>query len=529
MSPGLVRPTAAWRSLALAGAVALAPPAAAQQASPAAPEAPPAPAFGGVQRRATDGESVLLLRPALGAALTQPDPLAPRSLAGPSLAEPADAPAPLPCPECTPPRRFWFGALELMAVQAIPLSINAIGRDAEWAKISLKSWGDNLAFPWQWDNNKFINNQFSHPYHGSLYFNSGRVNGYDFWQSTPWALGGSLMWELFGEVWAPSPNDLANTTLGGITLGETIYRLSGAILKNEATGMERIGREVAAGLLNPVRGFSRLVHGDVSRVSQTPPDWRPSRFHFLLDAGGRAFSTTEDITDSTALDQGYLQLQLQYGDPYADVVKSPFSTFVMSAVISSNSTTKAKTFAELRARGSLLGRELGGKGSNVVFVANMTYDFFSNPAFELGGQGFTAGIRATTDRQRAWSLAGQARARFNPIAATRSDYFLTTEGRDYDYGIGAGGELQGTLTWARRGFLDVNGSYLWIPVLSGFPGDHHNTFLTATARGYLWRSVGLGAYYGRYWRRSNYDFQPDVQRNSSEGRVFLTFITPRMP
>jgi len=128
----------------------------------------------------------------------------------------------LPCPDCNPPKRFWAGAGELMIVQAIPWAFTKYVTAGEWSSISFRTWADNIKFPWQWDNNKFNNNQFAHPYHGSLYFNAGRANGYNFWQSTPWAFGGSLMWELFGEVWAPSPNDLANTTLGGITLGEML-------------------------------------------------------------------------------------------------------------------------------------------------------------------------------------------------------------------------------------------------------------------------------------------------------------------
>ena len=67
---------------------------------------------------------------------------------------------------------------------------------------------------------------------------------------------------LFGEVWAPSPNDLANTTLGGITLGEMLFRFSSLTLDNEATGSNRVVREVGAGLINPVRGFNRLVRGE---------------------------------------------------------------------------------------------------------------------------------------------------------------------------------------------------------------------------------------------------------------------------
>ena len=96
---------------------------------------------------------------------------------------PATGQSPSDCPDCNPPKRFWAGAGELMAVQFVPWFVTKTVRDGEWADISTKTWVDNLKYPWQWDNNKFNNNQFAHPYHGSLYFNAGRANGYNFWES----------------------------------------------------------------------------------------------------------------------------------------------------------------------------------------------------------------------------------------------------------------------------------------------------------------------------------------------------------
>ena len=128
---------------------------------------------------------------------------------------------------------------ELVIVQLIPFAVNNVIRDKEWARVSLQSWEENLENPWQWDNDHFIANQFGHPYHGNLYFNSARTNGYSFWASVPWAYGGSAMWELFAEQFAPSANDLLNTGTGGITLGESLYRLSSLVLDNRATGSER--------------------------------------------------------------------------------------------------------------------------------------------------------------------------------------------------------------------------------------------------------------------------------------------------
>ncbi len=72
-----------------------------------------------------------------------------------------------------------------------------------------------------------------------MFFNAARTNGYSFWESAPFVLVGSYFWEMFAETQGPSLNDLVNTTLGGITLGEASYRLSQLILDDRARGGAR--------------------------------------------------------------------------------------------------------------------------------------------------------------------------------------------------------------------------------------------------------------------------------------------------
>ncbi len=185
----------------------------------------------------------------------------------------------------------------------------------------MQSIKNNLTYPWQWDDNQFVNNQFSHPYHGSLYYNSARTNGYDFWESFAWPFVGSAMWEIAGESWAPAPNDLLNTSFGGVVLGETLFRLSSLALDNTATGSERTFREIGGFLLNPLRGFNRLIRGETHGVSANPDDWRPSKVFGVLDVGYRR-TANEFSFDSvkTDLDQWDIGFKLAYGDPAKDLV-----------------------------------------------------------------------------------------------------------------------------------------------------------------------------------------------------------------
>ena len=166
------------------------------------------------------------------------------------------------------------------------------------------------------------------------------------------------MWELFGEVWAPAPNDLANTTLGGITLGEMLFRFSSLTLDNEATGSNRVVREIGAALINPVRGFNRLVRGEMNDISETPPDWRPSQIQASMDVGYRRFSTAASLDDPDAQDAGFVQFSVFYGNPLADLGREPFSTFQLYGTLASKSENH-KALQELRVRGNLAAKPMG--------------------------------------------------------------------------------------------------------------------------------------------------------------------------
>lgn len=53
-------------------------------------------------------------------------------------------------------------------------------RKADFAYIDFHTIKDNIKHGFVWDNDAMGTNMFMHPYHGSLYFNSARSNGYNF-------------------------------------------------------------------------------------------------------------------------------------------------------------------------------------------------------------------------------------------------------------------------------------------------------------------------------------------------------------
>jgi hypothetical protein len=432
------------------------------------------------------------------------------------------------CPDCNVKPKFWRAAWQLMVAQMIPFSVNHFVRDAEWADISFATWATNLENPWQWDNNKFLNNQFSHPYHGSLYFSAARANGYNFWQSVPWAFGGSLMWEWFGEAWAPSPNDLWNTSLGGITLGETLYRLSTLTLDNTATGSERTFREIGATLINPVHGFNRLIDGRMNDINENPSDWRPTRIQALLDFGYRKTHGENSLGVTEDLDQPYLEISLFYGDQVEDLDKKPFSAFSLTASIGLNSG-ESSVLSNLYSRGNLAAKVIDREERKMhQLAALMIYQYISLPTVEFGGQGFSGGLVSRWGPPSGTRVYTELLGTFMPVAALQSDHFITEEGRDYDYGVAFGGRGEARAVFNDRAWVRFQANYLWLPVLSGFNGDHAQSSASLEGRVILGRRLGAGVTGTWYHRQSDYDTLDDVTRDGTQFRAFGTYAIPRL-
>ncbi len=127
-----------------------------------------------------------------------------------------------PCAGC-PPRRVGTAFLQTTIVNGFYELAN-LARGQATAKITPATWWANMEQGWVWDLDDFVVNQFGHPYQGNNYFNTGRANGLSFWESAGITAFGSGTWEYFGETNHASLNDLINTTLGGIALGEMFHR-----------------------------------------------------------------------------------------------------------------------------------------------------------------------------------------------------------------------------------------------------------------------------------------------------------------
>ena len=417
--------------------------------------------------------------------------------------------------------RPWLALSEVVATNLVIWSYDRYIREGgtnPGFRIGFNSWEENFLNGFEYDDNNFTTNQFAHPYHGNIYFNAARANGYDFWTSIPFAFAGSFMWEYLFEIHHPAYNDWVNTSVGGASLGEMFWRVSDLVIDETATGGERRWREVLGTLINPMRGFNRIVTGEVSRVGPNPEGRLPSYLAARLDAGMRTIGQEEfgDL-DTTRV---FLELAGQYGNPFGEDRRRPFDSFNFGLQINFSDVSG---IGALYARGLLYATDMSkGESAHHLFGVYLNYDYYNNSAYVLGGQSLAASIQSRFNDTFLGDLETQAFLGPILIAGVESDYESYT-GRAYDYGPGAQAGLGLALKReSGRPWLQLRHTQAWVHVLNGLDGDHHLSVSRVRLDQPIGPAFGLGAEYLLYLEESRYQDLPDGSDRFPELRFYLS-------
>ena len=424
----------------------------------------------------------------------------------------------------------------------------------EFPRISLRSIKKNFKNAFVWDNDNFNCNLFAHPYHGNLYYNSARANGLSYWQSFPCAVGGSLMWEFFGEITPPAINDLMATSIGGTCIGEITYRISDLFYDDREVGFNRFLRELGGTLVSPMKGLKRILTGEA---------WRRKRIHYLyhdysrIPVSYRISIGSRYLADDRALFRGehnpFLEFGLEYGDPYDNEENKPFSYFNSSATFGFSSNQPAVN------RLNLLGRIWGApvadtKKFEADFGIFQHFNFYNSEAVKDGtdlipyriseaasvGPGLIYRFPHLEERikleQRVF-LSGIL------LGGSLSDYLYIQE-RDYNMGSGFSAKIQTLMDLAKVGYMYIDANYFHIFTWKGYDrsewvgkegfdldytnaqGDPGNTRMMAFNANfglYISRHISLDLRGSYFWRHAHYRDFDDVDAKTFEIRAGVTY------
>ncbi len=452
-------------------------------------------------------------------------------------------------------RNLGWAVAEDLAINWAASGFNEYVRNANFNQVSPRSWWYNLDHGLTYDDNGFKTNQYLHPWNGANYYNTGRSNGFGYWGSALFALGGAFFWECCGETHPMSYNDLVSTGLGGIAVGEEMYRLSGQLLDNQAQGKGRVFREVGGFLIDPVRGFNRMLSGRFSGQHANPEeplDWRGPHANFFVFTGARIIGEGESISENTKT-YGFIGMQHSFGSVFDNTRRRPFDSLAADYQFSPGEEKGLRTV--LRIRGDIFSKAFGGskESPTYAFAIVQHFDYHNNNAYEFGQQAFGPSLFARYRLSDSMGLNIRWDGWGSVLAAVNADYSFVAEVadrerfREYDYGPGLGTGAEVSLNRGRNRLLSLSYRFQWISVSNGsvsnkgdeveLPNGTTVTLKGSDATHYLQalgarlfipifkRKVGLGADGLVLLRKSYYSapFLKDQDQRNPEARIYLAF------
>jgi hypothetical protein len=419
---------------------------------------------------------------------------------------------------------IWIPAVETFGFNALIFSIDRYVFKYDFAtEVGMSSWKHNFKTGWEWDTDRFGVNFIGHPYSGNLSFNTARSTGYNFWQSIPFAVGGSLMWEYFGENTLPSYNDIINTPVSGVFLGELSYRLSSNILDDRTRGMERVMREIAAGIIDPVRGLNRIMQGKSFRKTNVEV-YQKEPLNITLYGGVQKLKKDpEDITNTSIYNE-ILNLQLDYGNPFENRTRKPYDFFKLRVDLVYGAGRKF--LDNVRGYGILYGKNYQSDSGNraMLFGLYQYYDYWDNKDFELGAIGFGSGIitKLPVHKASKSNLYTSIHLAVIPFSGVSTRFGPdTSQYRDYNFGSGLEGKFETTINAGKRATATLTAYYYWIHSFVGLTEDNFITIIKPRVTVSLYKNLAVGFEPAFYYNDVHSPNAPVVHLARTELKAFI--------
>lgn len=409
---------------------------------------------------------------------------------------------------------YWLSSAEVFGLNVGVWGFSRYVLDADHAKIGIKSIDNNIRKGFEWDEDGYLTNQFSHPYHGAAYFNSARANGLDFWESVPYAFGGSLMWEYFMENERPSYNDIVNTPITGIILGEISYRVSNLIIDESSSGFERFLREFSSTVVNPMGGFNRIIKGKMWQSGRAP-----NRPDYQLEFSTGTHHVFFDNNFESSKTYIALRFNLDYGRQFKSAPsRKPFDYFKLHNEIN---LAEDDIIVGIMASGLLWSKRLNMFGNRQnLFGVYKEVDIFINSLYKLSATNLTGALDNVIKLAPNLKMKTTVGLSAVLMGATNSKY-APEDDKEYNIGPGASGKVGAEFLVKDKLGAFAKYKRYWIHTLSGADSEEFvglfqfglkYSFTEHTA-------VGLGLLmYERYGDYKNY---PNYLSSNSAIRIYL--------
>ncbi|HEY7492301.1 MAG TPA: DUF3943 domain-containing protein [Candidatus Tectomicrobia bacterium] len=374
------------------------------------------------------------------------------------------------------------------------------------------------------DHDPFSVNQLGHPYQGSIYYGFARSAGLPYWQSLLYTLGGSFLWETYGEATPPSLNDHIASGIGGTFLGEALFRMASLLL--EGSDPPRFWRELGATVLSPPTGFNRLAFGD--RFAAVFPSRNPALFIRLrLGATLTTQVTNAALANDVIRQEGRIDFAMTYGLPGQPGYRytRPFDYFHLEFTAVPNARSVPNAIENVQLRGLLVGAtyEVGATVRGVWGLLG-NYDYLSPQIFRISTTALSLGTMAQWWLTHAVALQGTA---LSGVGFGAAGTVADKDERDYHYGVIPRSLLELRLIVADRVMLEAAGRYYYVTGAGAGGGAsarrEGQEHIARVNVGYTMRVYGPHALGIQYLLSSRDTSSSGVDRHQSVQTVSLTY------
>jgi hypothetical protein len=404
----------------------------------------------------------------------------------------------------------------------------------DYAQITKSSIQHNLTHKPAWDGDGILVNLFAHPYTGGFYFNAARANGFNFWQSIPFTVFGSSVWECFGESLEASLNDLIATPVGGIASGEITHRLSHFLLDDSQRGWKRLGIELLAGIISPMDLLNRMLNGDAWRFS---PQVYNGESHDPRQAALVDFSVynrvVTDLNNNKSDENMGVKFSVVYGEAFTLQNPNPYDFFTFDLYF--NILGKQPILSEANLVGMLWGKGWNKAENNWLAGIFQHFDYYESNSIIKDGRrpykfaetaSFGGGLLYKNQREenKPSRFCGSVYA--NLILLGGSELNDSQEG--YYHGYGYSIKLNGLFHLEKR--WDASFGFKHYQLFSyKNPADFHkqgNTrrnMLNLNIDFQLSHKIKISAEQRFHFQNAHFDYLEDVEASLMENRLKLTY------
>jgi len=409
--------------------------------------------------------------------------------------------------------------LEVAGGNGFVWSMDRYVMNADFARVNPKTWKYNLQKGWEWDVDRFGINFIGHPYSGTVSFNAGRANGYNYLQSASFAVAGSLMWEYFLENTRPSYNDIINTPVNGAFIGEILYRLSSNILDDRTTGVDRVSRELLAGLIDPMRGFNRIIQGKMFRRTNKEV-YQKEPLNISLYAGIHKINDGRNLIREKGTTSEMLNVQFDYGNPFENRSRKPFGFFKMR--VEFDFGIGRKILSNATGYGILIGKNKIYKKHSILFGLFQYSDYWDNKTFELGAIGFGGGLFSKIPLSKKSDLYTNVHVAAMPFAGNSTRFGPdTSQVRDYNFGDGIEGKFESTINISHYATASLIYYYYFIHTYVGLPGNNFIGILKPRVTVHLYKDLSIGFEHFVYYNDRYLKNSEAIHSVRTEQKIFL--------